>query len=156
VPTLFEAPYVPWGTMLVLAFVIGVTLVFESHDDLGRHRTDLRTNGSHVVALDLDSGRARGTTWGQLVPGDVVLLRDRELVPADVLVLQTSLQGGMVYIETSGIDGETNLKIKRAAPEMLEHVSQRASWCVCRPASRASYLTSPARPQAAAPRPACV
>ena len=37
-------------------------------------------------------------------------------MPADIILLQTSEPQGVCYIETSNIDGETNLKIKEAVP----------------------------------------
>ncbi|KAE9385611.1 phospholipid-translocating P-type ATPase, partial [Gymnopus androsaceus JB14] len=50
------------------------------------------------------------TLWKKLEVGDIVLLRDNEQVPADVVVLATSDPDGMCYLETKNLDGETNLK----------------------------------------------
>lgn len=121
-PKVFESPFTPFGTMLVLAFVLGVTLVTEFKDDRARHRSDAKTNGHPVTIISPETGKKRKTTWGELVPGDLILLRNRELVPADVLLIQSSQATGMVYIETSGIDGETNLKIRRVPPELKKIV----------------------------------
>ncbi|KAJ4469887.1 phospholipid-transporting ATPase 1 [Lentinula aciculospora] len=54
------------------------------------------------------------TLWKKLEVGDVVLLRDNEQVPADVVVLATSDREGMCYLETKNLDGETNLKPRRS------------------------------------------
>jgi len=124
-PRVFESPFTPFGTMLVLAFVLGVTLITEFKDDRSRHRSDAKTNGHPVTIIDPNSGKKRKTTWGELVPGDLVLLRNRELVPADILLIQSSQQTGMVYIETSGIDGETNLKIRRVPMELKKLVDSK-------------------------------
>jgi len=126
-PNLFETPYQPWGTLLVLVFVIGVTMIFEGYDDTKRHRQDKKSNGSPVVLFGSADGVQVKTTWGALCPGDIVLLRDRDLVPADVIVLHTA-RDGMAYIETSGIDGETNLKIKKAHPDLAALVTSKLEW----------------------------
>ena len=57
--------------------------------------------------------------------GDVVCLRGHCSVPADVLVLHTShyKDGNQCYIETSNIDGETNLKLKEAPPEVRQYIT---------------------------------
>lgn len=62
------------------------------------------------------SGLARWerTLWKKLEVGDIVLLRDNEQIPADVVVLATSDPDGMCYLETKNLDGETNLKPRKA------------------------------------------
>jgi len=60
------------------------------------------------------SARWERTLWKKLEVGDVVLLRDNEQVPADIVVLSTSDSDGVCYLETKNLDGETNLKPRRA------------------------------------------
>jgi phospholipid-translocating ATPase len=60
------------------------------------------------------SARWERTLWKKLEVGDVVLLRDNEQVPADIVVLSTSDPDGVCYLETKNLDGETNLKPRRA------------------------------------------
>jgi phospholipid-translocating ATPase len=54
------------------------------------------------------------TLWKKLEVGDIVLLRDNDQVPADIIVLSTSDPDGMCYLETKNLDGETNLKPRKA------------------------------------------
>jgi phospholipid-translocating ATPase len=61
------------------------------------------------------TARWERTLWKKLEVGDIVLLRDNDQVPADIVVLSTSDSGGMCYLETKNLDGETNLKARRAA-----------------------------------------
>jgi len=49
--------------------------------------------------------------------GDIVLVRNREMVPADIVILGSSGENGSAYVETSQIDGETNLKL-RISPKL--------------------------------------
>jgi magnesium-transporting ATPase (P-type) len=41
-----------------------------------------------------------------------VKITDEEYAPADVVLLGSSEQKGLVYVETKSLDGETNLKLK--------------------------------------------
>lgn len=77
------------------------------------------------------SARWERTLWKKLEVGDVVLLRDNDQVPADIVVLSTSDSDGMCYLETKNLDGETNLKPRKAikatstisSEEDIEHSS---------------------------------
>ena len=53
--------------------------------------------------------------------GHFVLVKNREMVPADMLLLASSNDQGSAYIETSSIDGETNLKL-RTSPQLPKSV----------------------------------
>lgn len=50
--------------------------------------------------------------WGDLVVGDVVVCSNRDILPADLLLLATSAENGRAMVETSSLDGETNLKLR--------------------------------------------
>ncbi|KDQ51836.1 hypothetical protein JAAARDRAFT_198713 [Jaapia argillacea MUCL 33604] len=72
-----------------------------------------------IGCLDLTKrtpGTARWerTLWKKLEVGDIVLLHENEQVPADLIVLSSSLPDGTCYLETKNLDGETNLKVRRA------------------------------------------
>ena len=55
--------------------------------------------------------------------GHLILIRNRDAVPADTVILATSGENGCAYIETSSIDGETNLKV-RNSPKISPGVSK--------------------------------
>lgn len=79
-----------------------------------------------------DSGNAQKVNIGfqsirrmDIRQGHLILVKNREMVPADMVLLASSGDRGSAYIETSSIDGETNLKL-RTSPnlpsKMLKHL----------------------------------
>jgi phospholipid-transporting ATPase len=54
----------------------------------------------------------------QIVSGDIVLMREGEVFPADLILLASS-NDGICFIQTSSLDGEKNLK-KRSRPKDIE------------------------------------
>jgi phospholipid-transporting ATPase len=55
--------------------------------------------------------------WKDIVVGDIVKIENKESFPADIIILSTNDAQGLCYVETSNLDGETNLKIKHAKME---------------------------------------
>lgn len=61
--------------------------------------------------------------------GDFVKVVCNEIVPADLLLVHTSDPNGVCHIETSNLDGETNLKQRRAMSGLCVSVrSTYSSW----------------------------
>jgi magnesium-transporting ATPase (P-type) len=58
--------------------------------------------------------------------GDIVLVKNREMVPADIILLGSSGENGAAYIETSPIDGETNLKL-RSVPQLPIEITEAST-----------------------------
>lgn len=49
--------------------------------------------------------------------GDIIIVHKNQYIPADLLFLSAENEEGICYIETMQLDGETNLKIKKALDE---------------------------------------
>ena len=56
--------------------------------------------------------------------GDIVLIHENDFFPVDLIVVSSSLEKGVCYIETASLDGEKNLKPKMAIPETINYFSQ--------------------------------
>ncbi|EGG00206.1 putative aminophospholipid translocase [Melampsora larici-populina 98AG31] len=91
-----------------------------------------RKSSSEVVDYSTPtSGTAKWerTLWKKLEVGDIVLLREDEAIPADLVILSSSDPDGQCFVETKNLDGETNLKPRKsikstksiANEEDLEH-----------------------------------
>lgn len=66
--------------------------------------------------------------WKDVRVGDFVKVVCNETIPADLLLLHTSDPNCVCHIETANLDGETNLKQRRAVPRICISVRQRHSF----------------------------
>ncbi|KAG0032112.1 hypothetical protein BGZ82_006683 [Podila clonocystis] len=71
--------------------------------------------------------------WQDVYEGDLVLLRRNDFIPADLLILSSSEQEPICYVETMNLDGETNLKIRQCVPGLSdlctpEECAQKRFW----------------------------
>lgn len=130
----YQSPYESTGFLLSLLIVVIFAMTFEIAYDLGRRREDTKTNNRSATLLK-DDGSESPVAWKDLRPGDFVKVCREDLFPADLLFL-TALKSPEVaveefdstkcYVETSNIDGETNLKL-RYSPQIPLDESQ-TSW----------------------------
>jgi phospholipid-translocating ATPase len=65
------------------------------------------------------TARWERTLWKKLEVGDVILLRENEQVPADLVLLNSSDPDGNAFVETKNLDGETNLKVKKCVKSTM-------------------------------------
>ena len=70
------------------------------------------TSSNSVEETKMVSVAFESTKRAGIIAGNIVLIRNREMVPADVILVASSSENGSAYIETSSIDGETNLKLR--------------------------------------------
>ncbi|BGO94943.1 hypothetical protein NBRC10512_000622 [Rhodotorula toruloides] len=83
---------------------------------LGRSTRSKRSSSDVVSYEHATPGTAKWerTLWKKLEVGDIVLLKENDQIPADIAVLATSDSDGVCYVETKNLDGETNLKPRKA------------------------------------------
>ncbi|KAK4762834.1 hypothetical protein SAY86_008602 [Trapa natans] len=62
----------------------------------------------------LQANRWMNIPWKKLQVGDIIKVKQDDFFPADLLFLASTNADGVCYIETSNLDGETNLKIRKA------------------------------------------
>lgn len=63
-------------------------------------------------------GVTEKVSWMDVRVGDVLEIRNRENIPADLVMLSCSDSKGTCFVMTSNLDGETNLKPRMVSPDL--------------------------------------
>ncbi|KAF5351676.1 hypothetical protein D9756_007514 [Leucocoprinus leucothites] len=107
------SPTNQYTTIAPLAVVLLASAFKEVQEDLKRHQSDSELNSRLAKVMNQHAGFT-DKKWKDIQVGDVVRLESDDFIPVDMVLLSSSEPEGLCYIETSNLDGETNLKIKQA------------------------------------------
>lgn len=106
-------PFSAVSMIAPLAFVVGVSMAKEALEDWRRFMQDMKVN-IRKVSIHKRDGRFVYKHWQKIRVGDIVKVEKDQFFPADLLLLSSSYDDGICYVETMNLDGETNLKVKRS------------------------------------------
>ena len=137
----FFSPFEPLSYLVAFVIVVGISMVKDAIEDYKRHVNDKEVNEKqcYVIAkktkpennlknsdpfdgMDEDLEIQEKLVMG-ISSGDWLLLKRNEEIPVDVVILgalkykdDSVVCCNHCYVETSNLDGESNLK-KRTSPE---------------------------------------
>ncbi|KAK4371889.1 hypothetical protein RND71_007273 [Anisodus tanguticus] len=115
------SPVSPITNVLPLSMVLLVSLIKEAWEDWKRFQNDKSINNSSIDMLQ--DQKWVNVPWKKLQAGDIVRVKQDDFFPADVIFLASTNPDGVCYIETANLDGETNLKIRKALEKTWDYVS---------------------------------
>ncbi|XP_024973098.1 probable phospholipid-transporting ATPase 4 [Cynara cardunculus var. scolymus] len=112
------SPFSAYSMIAPLAFVIGLSMAKEAVENWHRFMQDMKVN-MRKVSVHSGDGVFSLKPWMNIRVGDVLKVEKDQFFPADLLLLSSSYEDGICYVETMNLDGETNLKVKRSLEATL-------------------------------------
>jgi phospholipid-transporting ATPase len=112
IPDISNSGGVP-NILLPLGLVLTISGIKDLLEDRKRKKSDEEENNRKTFIRK--NGSWDEIKWKELQIGDLCRVEKDDKFPADLVVLRTSDEKGICYIETKNLDGETNLKHKMAA-----------------------------------------
>lgn len=109
-----ETPIDPGTTIGPLVVVVSISMIKDAVDDVKRHLSDRKVNlQPFLVWKHFEDTQDSGWTpvaAKKIRPGDLVLCREDESFPCDLIVLASNNSNGKVYETTGNLDGESAIK----------------------------------------------
>ena len=102
--------------LIPLSFIVLITAIKDIIEDLKRYNSDKEENRNKTEILAKD--KPKRVLWENIFPGDILIIKNGEKIPADcLLVFSSKTELNRCYVETKSLDGETNLKKKQVVSD---------------------------------------
>ncbi|KAF0983691.1 hypothetical protein FDP41_007606 [Naegleria fowleri] len=106
------SPVFPITAIIPLVAIVLLQMIKDGIEDFQRYRQDRKAN--NIKCRVIRNGAVQEIKVKDVELGDIVLVSKEEAFPADLLCIHSSREDSMCYVETSNLDGETNLKTRRS------------------------------------------
>ncbi|XP_061649295.1 phospholipid-transporting ATPase IH-like isoform X5 [Phyllopteryx taeniolatus] len=123
VQLIIDTPTSPVTSGLPLFFVITVTAIKQGYEDWLRHKADRSVNECPVDVVR--RGKAARTQSHKLRVGDIVVVKEDETFPCDLILLSSGRQDGTCYVTTTSLDGESSHKTYYAVADTMAFRTDR-------------------------------
>jgi magnesium-transporting ATPase (P-type) len=102
----------PATSIMPVIIVLIISLIREAVEDYRKYSNDKLANETIVQVYKMPKFLKQQCSLIKI--GNIIKVRKDEMIPADLLIIKTSLQNGFCYMQTSNLDGETTLKPREA------------------------------------------
>ncbi|XP_023987701.1 phospholipid-transporting ATPase VD isoform X1 [Physeter macrocephalus] len=111
-------------TMLPLVVVLTIIAIKDGLEDYRKYKLDKQINNLVTKVYSRKEKKYVDRCWKDVTVGDFIRLSCNEVIPADMVLLFSTDPDGICHIETSGLDGESNLKQRQVVRGYTEQDSE--------------------------------
>jgi P-type E1-E2 ATPase len=104
-----------------LIIIVLTSMVKDGKEDYQMHKNDAEENEEETEVFNRATKTWFNKKWEDVAIGDLIRItdtKDKNKIPADLLLLYAKNNDGTCLIETKNLDGETNQKIRSAHLDM--------------------------------------
>lgn len=108
------SPLASWGTISPLCLIIFVSMAKDWYNTRKILKSDDFINKQRAVIIEDFDGEPKTVLWEDIKVGSLVIVDQNEPCPADAILLCSSSDDGMAFVETSNMDGEIRFQQKES------------------------------------------
>lgn len=94
--------------------VIGMSLIREGVEDYKKNSYDKKFNNLQSKKFNYKKKEFETIAWKDLKVGDVIQICKNEQIPCDGIIIKSSNENNLCYLETTNLDGESALKARES------------------------------------------
>ena len=131
----------PITTIAPVVIVLVISLIREAVEDYRKYSNDKLANETQVSVYKMPKFLKKQCHLIKI--GNIIKVKKEENIPADLLIIKTSLKNGFCYMQTSNLDGETTLKPREAihfTQQKLKYESPKTFRNVLNPINDNCYI----------------
>ena len=131
----------PITTIAPVVIVLVISLIREAVEDYIKYSNDKLANETQVSVYKMPKFLKKQCHLIKI--GNIIKVKKEENIPADLLIIKTSLKNGFCYMQTSNLDGETTLKPREAihfTQQKLKYESPKTFRNVLNPINDNCYI----------------
>ncbi|XP_062992109.1 phospholipid-transporting ATPase VD-like [Elgaria multicarinata webbii] len=111
-------------TMIPLVVVLSIIAIKDALEDCTKYKLDRKINNLVTQVYCRKAKQYKAKFWKDVHVGDIIRLSCNEEIPADMVLIYSSDGDGICHLETSSLDGETNLKERQVVKGYAEQATE--------------------------------
>jgi len=93
--------------------VIFMSIIREAFEDYRKYSNDKKMNEAITQKYNSETKQFEKIKWGNILAGDILKINKNEKISSDLLIIYSSGEDGLCYLETTNLDGENALKPRK-------------------------------------------
>ena len=110
----------PFSAISPFILVLCLSVAREGFEDLEKRKKDLELNSLNTFKYV--GGVWKEVDWKDVYVGDFIKVMENHFLPADIIPISCSNLSGTLFIQTSGLDGEMNLKRRKTVSQLQDDI----------------------------------
>ena len=102
--------------LIPFSFIVLINGIKEIYEDWKRKKMNDIDNNRLCLVYDINENKFINKKWEDIKLGDIIKINKNEIIPCDIILLESSESNGICFVEPKNINGESNLYMKEINP----------------------------------------